>query len=422
MVDDFRPPGQQTKLRESPKTDKENFQTPEEVAADDTVERAATVPSESLSEDDNDSKARFAPPKSNQKTESKFALHWPPGKKEWIVAAVVVLLLGGIGGFLLLGHHSPKPVVAAKPKPIILKPLTVVSRLTGVPVTSAQANLPVTGVMIENSEDARPQSGLSQAGVVFEALAEGGVTRFLALYEEGQPSSIGPVRSARPYFIDWLLPFDASYAHVGGSPTALSEIQSLNVRDMNQFYNGSSYTRISTREAPHNVYTSSASLSSLEQSKGWGTSTFTGFPRKSDSPSKTPTAGTINLNLSNSQMAVSYLYNPKLDSYARSEGGAPMIDNNNGQQLQPKVVIAIVVPWTDGPLDASGAYYTDYSDIGNGTAYVFQDGIVTQGTWEKSSPASQIQFNTTSGSPIKLNAGQTWITAVGTPAGVTYSP
>jgi hypothetical protein len=419
MVDDFRPSGQQKKLRESPKTDKENFQTPEEVAADDTVERTATVPSES--QNDNDTKTPFAPPESNKKTDNKFALHWPPGRKEWIVAAVVVVLLGGIGGFLLL-HHSSKPVATVEKKAIIVKPIAIVSRLTGLPVTAAQAKLPVTGVMIENSTEARPQSGLSQAGVVFEALAEGGITRFLALYEEGQPSSIGPVRSARPYFIDWLLPFDASYAHVGGSPTALSEIQSLNVRDMNQFYNGASYTRVASKEAPHNVYTSMASLNSLEQSKGWGTSNFVGFPRKSDSPAKTPTAGTINLNPAGTAMAVNYQYNPKLDSYARSEGGAPMIDSNTGQQLNPKVVIAIVVPWTDGPIDASGAYYTDYSDIGSGTAYVFQDGIVTQGVWKKSSPASQIQFDSSSGSPIKLNAGQTWITAVGSIPEVTYSP
>ena len=97
-----------------------------------------------------------------------------------------------------------------------------------------------------------------------------------------------------------------------------------------------------------------------------------------------------------------------------------MVDANTGQQLEPKVVIAIVVPWTDGALDSSGAYYTDYSDIGSGTAYVFQDGIVTQGTWEKSSQTSQIQFISSSGAPIQLNAGQTWITAVGSVSEVSY--
>jgi hypothetical protein len=332
---------------------------------------------------------------------------------------VVLLLILGLTIFLI-NHHS-KPVATTKPTPVVqAKPVTVASGLTGVQVSPALAKLPVTGVMIENSDQARPQSGLSQAGVVFEALAEGGITRFLALYEEGQPSSIGPVRSARPYFIDWLLPFDASYAHVGGSPQALSDIQSLNVKDMDQFSNGGSYTRISTRAAPHNVYTSMASLRSLEGSKGWTTSNFTGFPRKDDAPSKAPTASTINFNIAGPDMAVNYIYDAKLNSYKRSEGGAPMVDSNTSQQLEPKVVIAIVVPWVNGPLDASGAHYTAYSDIGGGTAYVFQDGTVTQGVWAKSSQSSQIQFNNASGAPIKLNAGQTWISAVGTAPEVTY--
>jgi hypothetical protein len=356
------------------------------------------------------------------KADNRFALHWPPGKKEWAVA-VVVLLLIGLGTALALRHPPTHPAaLITKAHPLIrAKATVIVSRLTGLPDTSAQAALPVTGVMVENSDDARPQSGLGQAGVVFEALAEGGITRFLAIYEEGQPTSIGPIRSARPYFIDWLLPFDAGYAHVGGSPAALTQIQADNVRDMNQFSYGSSYTRITSRASPHNVYTSMADLNALEQSKGWSTSNFVGFPRKSDQPSKTPTATTININPDGPDMDVQYQYNPKLDSYARSEAGAPMIDADTGQQLEPKVVIAMLVPWVNGPLDSSGAHYTDYSDIGTSTAYVFQDGIMTQGVWVKSSPSSQLEFKTASGTPLKLNAGQTWITAIGSASQVTSS-
>lgn len=419
MIDDFRPSNQTAKEGDSLKKNRENFQTPEEVAANDDVEQPAIIPTESLTEDNQNKMASNKKSRLGRQKNHRFSIHWPQTKKGWAALVVVLLLIGG-GAFLLLRPHN-KPLNIASPLHITTKSNTVASPLSGVQVAPALAKLPVTGVMIENSDEARPQSGLSQAGVVFEALAEGGITRFLALYQEGQPSSIGPVRSARPYFIDWLLPFDAAYAHVGGSPAALSEIQSDNVRDMNQFYNGSSYTRISSRQAPHNVYTSMSSLRSLEQSKGWTTSNFVSFPRKSDNPSKSPTATTINMNPSGPDMAVNYVYDAKLNSYKRSEGGAPMIDANTGKQLEPKVVIAIVVPWTNGPLDASGAYYTDYSDIGSGTAYVFQDGIVTQGVWSKSSPTSQIQFTTTSGSPIKLNAGQTWITAIGSSSEVSYS-
>lgn len=347
----------------------------------------------------------------------------PYSKKEkWLIAGIIVLILVIIGGLVTYLHYHNKPPVVKVgldkrgPAAVVIK-----SRLTGLPVTLAQSQLPVTGVMIENSDQARPQSGLSQAGVIFEALAEGGITRFLALYEEGQPSSIGPIRSARPYFIDWLLPFNAAYAHVGGSPTALSDIQSENVRNMDEFSDGSSYTRISSRQAPHNVYTSMATLMSLEKTKGWTTSNFVGFPRKTDSPSKTPTAATVNFSIGSSDMTVNYTYDSTLNSYKRSEGGAPMTDANTGKQLEPKVVIAMVVPWMNGPIDASGAYYTEYSDIGNGQAYIFQDGTVTIGTWSKSSPTSQLQFGNANGAPLALNAGQTWITAVGTSSAVTYS-
>jgi len=418
-IDDIRPSNQQPKEHGPPKKDSEAFHTPEEVAATDDVEQAATIPTESSTEDyENNMKTN----KKTSKQGKRFLMRWPQGKKEWAAVIIVLLLLFGLGTAVFLKYHHHKPVDTVSfirgKKP---RPTTVASRLTGVQVSPALAQLPVTGIMIENSAQARPQSGLGQAGVVFEALAEGGITRFLALYEEGQPGAIGPVRSARPYFIDWLTAFDASYAHVGGSPTALSEIQSLNIRDMNQFAYGSYYTRVASKAAPHNVYTSMASLRSLEQSKGWTTSNFTGFPRKSDSPSKTPTATTINLNPSNSGMAVNYQYQSTLNSYKRSEAGVPMVDANTNLQLEPKVVIAMVVPWTNGPLDASGAYYTDYSDIGTGAAFVFQDGTVTQGVWSKSSQTSQIQFNTASGSPIKLNAGQTWITALGNSSEVSFT-
>ena len=99
-----------------------------------------------------------------------------------------------------------------------------------------------------------------------------------------------------------------------------------------------------------------------------------------------------------------------------------MIDANTNQQLTPKVVIAMVIPWSYGALDATGAYYTDYSDVGSGVVYIFQDGTVTTGNWNKSSISSQLTFTNADGTPIKLNAGQTWITAVGKTSNVTYGP
>jgi hypothetical protein len=395
----------------------EVFKTPEETAARDDHSTATPVLDKSSQEYNDEQKS---------KKKRRIRLSWPPTKKQWIVIAIVLVVVLA-AGFLLFKHFH-KPVVHHELKHIKIsqivapKPTTVASDLSGLQVNPSLNNLPVTAVMVENSLDARPQSGLSQAGVVFEAVAEGGVTRFMALYQDTSPSNVGPIRSARPYYISWALGFDAGYAHVGGSPDALADIKSWNVRDLDEFYNGSSYHRISTRAAPHNVYTGIATLNQLEDTKGYTSSQYTSWTRKADSPLKTPTAGTINLSLSGVDYNPTYNYDAGTNSYNRSESGAPQMDANTNTQISPKVVIAIVVPESQGALDSSGAYYSDYNVIGSGTAYIFQDGGLTSGQWTKSSNTSQILFTTSAGKNIPLNAGQVWISAVTSTSAVTHSP
>jgi hypothetical protein len=412
MDTDFKSATQE-KLQQTPKPIEKTFETPGEVAARDDLASPAELP-------------EFVPggKPASPNWRNRLKQQWPPSKKGWIVIVICLLVLGGLIA-LVLSLSPSKPTVKASvmiPAKTVVKSDTVASDLTGLQVAPGVNQRPVTGVMIENSVDARPQSGLGQAGVVFEAVAEGGITRFLALYQDTAPSNLGPVRSARPYYVEWAMGFDAGYAHVGGSPDALSDIKLWNTRDLDEFYNGSYYHRISTRQAPHNVYTSVAELNQLEAKKGYTSSTYSSFPRKAATPSKVPTAKTLNMTLSGSSYNVQYAYNATTNSYNRSEGGAPQIDANTNQQISPQVVIAIVVPESQGSLDASGAYYSDYASIGSGQAYVFQDGTVTTGEWAKTSPTSQITFMASSGDPIKLNPGQTWITAISSTRELSYTP
>jgi hypothetical protein len=351
-------------------------------------------------------------------------------KKQWLLIALIFLVVvgGGITVYEVWFHGTSKPVhLATKAAPMIPavpKPVTVPSTLSGLPVAPSVNNNPVTAIMIENSPDARPQSGLSQASVVFEALAEGGVTRFVALYQDTAPSYIGPVRSARPYYLQWLQGFDASVAHVGGSPEALQDISTWNICNLDEFYNSSYYQRITSRVAPHNVYTSIAQLNALEQIKGCSTSTFTGFPRKADQPSKTPAVTTINFDISSSPYNVEYQYNATTNTYERSEGGATDMDIDqagNQTQINPKVVIGMIVPWSQGVVDGLGAYYSVYATIGSGPVYIFQDGNVTIGQWTKASNTSQITFTNSAGATIGLDAGQTWLTALSSANKVSYT-
>lgn len=360
-------------------------------------------------------------PRKPKKHRHLWPEQWSTKKKRLatgILVAGVVAVLAGLSFWWWQNSHKPKAVVVVKTATVTpAKPTTEPSKLTGLPVDPALNKLPVTGVMIENSPDARPQSGLNQAGIIFEAVAEGGITRFLALFQDTSPDYIGPIRSSRPYYLDWLLPFDAAYAHVGGSPDALAQIKSLNVKDMDQFSNGGSYQRITQRYAPHNVYTSMQALHDLEQAKGFTTSNFTSFPRaEKGQPAAQPNPTAIDLSIS------SYLYNPHYDydaasnSYKRSEGGKPQTDEKSGDQLAPKVVIALVMP----SAIASDGTHTSYDTIGSGPMFIFQNGGLIQGTWKKDSRTAQFVFLGNDGQPVKLAPGQTWISMVGTSGAVTY--
>ncbi|HVV25906.1 MAG TPA: DUF3048 domain-containing protein [Candidatus Saccharimonadales bacterium] len=397
----------------------ESFKTPDEVAAE-----QAAAPSEA---DEPSADGRPANQGNNMPKQSKWRrfnkLNWPPGKKEWSIFIILLLLIGGGVAYAVL-HNSKPPTIQPIPK---VEPgdKTVPSTLTGLPVDPSVNQRTVTAVMIENSPDARPQSGLGDAGVVFEAVAEGGVTRFMALYQDTAPSNVGPIRSARPYYIQWSMAFDAGYAHVGGSPDGLADIKAWHVRDLDQFSNGGSYHRISSRAAPHNVYTSIAALNQLEVNKGYVTSHYSGFVRKPKAvPNKklAPTAKSINLTLSGALYNPHYDYDAATNSYNRSEGGAPQIDANTNKQISPTVVIAMVVPYSLGALDSSGAYYSNYGVIGSGPVDIFQDGGVITGTWTKKSNDSQITFSDANGQPIKLNPGKTWLTAVSGASKISYSP
>ena len=352
--------------------------------------------------------------------------HWWLRLRHWIithkkasvaigVGIVVVLAGAGVGLYFLFKPEPTKPVTAtpepAKAAPAPEKP-KYYSPLTGLEVPDeAATKAEVTGIMIENSQWARPQSGLDDAGVVFEAIAEGGITRFAALYQQAKPDLIGPVRSLRPYFLDWMAAFDASIVHIGGSANALNEVRNGQYKDADQFFNGQYFWRATDRYAPHNVYTSFAKLDELNQAKGYTSSEFTGFPRKNDEPSTTPDATSIDIDISYNLFNVHYDYNKGCNCYLRKMAGEPHIDRESGSQIEAKTVIVMKIPTTIGFEDG---YREQMTTIGSGTVYVFQDGKVAVGTWDKKGRKDQITFTNESGDVIKLDRGKTWITAVDT--------
>lgn len=291
------------------------------------------------------------------------------------------------------------------------------SPLTGSRVTNeSDTTLPVTAVMIENSPESRPQSGLKEAGVVYEAVAEGGVTRFLALYQQEKPELIGPVRSLRMYYLDWAAPYQASIAHVGGSPNALAEVRNGAYRDIDEFFNAGTYWRSTDRYAPHNVYTSAERLAQLNDAKDYTSSEFSSFDRVDGKPVAEPNATSIAVNFGGAPYNTTYTYNAESNSYDRSLAGSPHEDPSHGR-ISPTVVVALKVQSQSrgGPDN-----YEDITTEGQGEAHIFQNGTVIQATWKKDNRLSPLKLVSGDGTPIELGRGQTWIGAVTSRGSVSW--
>src|SRR5690606_28648084 len=132
----------------------------------------------------------------------------------------------------------------------------------------------------------------------------------------------------------------------GGSGEALAKIRDEGVKDLDQFANNSAFRRVANRTAPHNMYSDLAILTNLQRQKGWHSSSFTGFPRKASTPSEAPTARSVDIKISGPRYNVRYDYDVSTNSYKRTLAGRPHLDDRSKEQLAPKVVIAMVIPYS----------------------------------------------------------------------------
>ncbi|QQR51310.1 DUF3048 domain-containing protein [Candidatus Saccharibacteria bacterium] len=358
-------------------------------------------------------KPTYYAPEPHKKTPARIIQWLRTHRTRSIVLAGVVsiILVGGVAAFMMSQQPAQSDTTPSAPSPSkkSAPPVVYYSPLTGEKVESEQATKQaVTAIMIENSPDARPQSGLKSAGVVYEAVAEGGITRFLALYQQQKPTLIGPVRSVRLYYVDWLAPYQASVAHVGGSQYALQEVRNGSYRDIDQFFNGSSYWRASDRYPPHNVYTNFERLDALNATKGYTTSNFTSFPRVDGKPAASPTANSVTINISGPLYNTAYTYDATSNTYLRSVAGGPSNDRELGR-IAPSVVVAMKV---DMSLVFEDGYRESITTSGTGNAVIFQNGIATECTWRKKSRSSPLELLDASGQAVPLIRGQTWIAAV----------
>ncbi len=325
--------------------------------------------------------------------------------------AAIIVVTGGYLGYRLTRPKAKPVVQKVAPKPPPPVKTTKPSPLTGVELPIALADRPIQAVVIENHTDARPQSGLTDAGAVYEVLSEGGITRFMALYLEGRPSIIGPVRSLRTQFETYTLEYNAPIAHAGGNADALDQVIPLGVISENYFWFSKYFYRAGDRFAPHNLYTSMDLLDQLkvaiQQSRP---ATFTPYPRKNDGPIAV-TRPTITINYSYTAYQVQYRYDQATNMYTRWLAGAPHVDRNNNQQLKTKNIVIMYVPVRYG-VTRIGEQTAIMDTLGSGKLQVFRDGGMIEGTWNKSSHKSRTRLLDAAGKDIPLDRGVTWINIV----------
>jgi hypothetical protein len=339
------------------------------------------------------------------------------------LTAFILIMLGIVPTGLAITGLLSKPATAPKssvvqqdqpPEPP--KPEVKTSLLTGVPLEGSLQDRPVTAVVIENHPAARPQSGLGEAGVVYEALAEGGITRFLSFFQETRPALLGPVRSLRTYFVSWTLEFDAAIAHVGGNADALDLVVPMQLKDMSQFSYPAHFYRTRDRFSPHNMYTTSDLMDQLMvKLNNFRPPAAAPTPRKDDTTDGGVNAGTIDLTYSFAGYAVQYRFDRGCNCYLRFMAGSPHIDRNTGQQIRVKNIVVEYMPTAFG-VTRIGEQTVRMGDsglpIGSNKAVVFRDGIAIEGTWNKPDHRARTKLLDASGKEIPLNRGNTWYSII----------
>lgn len=337
-----------------------------------------------------------------------------------ILLIIAVLVAAGLIGYIVFGpekESTNKNTVQNTNN----RGTQVRRAIDGVWDVPANERRQPVGVMIENLATIRPQAGLDKANIVYEALAEGGITRFLALYTLTESiDDIGPVRSARPYFVDWNQEHGALYAHAGGSPQALSDIVSKGVYDLNQFSHPENYIRKKMdRAIEHTLFTSSKLLIyAMRDKEATAASNFTPWKFKEDSTlNERPLESTpIVINFSSASYQVTYKYNRTTNTYDRFYGDEPHgVMGESDLQLSPKNVVVAYMETSQAD-ESRLAIETD----GSGKALLFRDGQVITGRWSKSGSEQRTEFTDANGAALTFNAGQTWIEVVPTDRQVTY--
>ena len=354
-----------------------------------------------------------------------------------LVASQIGTLFPG-GAVAATSAPSPSPSAAPSPTQVAIEPTAspapptepppstppppslVPAPLTGMPVTAEAAAQHVIAVMVDDQADARPQSGFNSASMVWQAPAEGGIPRYMMLFQETIPDGVGPVRSSREYYIEWAAEWKAMYVHAGGSPQALRTLASKGhgqwVYNAEEFrWEGRYMWRTTDRFPPHNVYTDGEHLRALAKklSAKDGAMEPAWLFAPDAVPAQRPSGGSIRVVYP--YETISYRYDAATNTYIRYINGSkkPQRDRAGGEVVAPKNVVILRMAF--GALNDGHPqkHRLEAQNVGKGVAYISTNGQTIKGQWRKTSRTAPTRLFDRDGNPVVLTAGQTFVQVIG---------
>jgi hypothetical protein len=331
------------------------------------------------------------------------------GKVVAAVTTVTVVAGVALGYFVLFPKQAPAFVQKTLVSVGLADPNEVEPQatcpLTGEVVPSGRIpDRPALAIKVENHPEARPQAGLNAADIVYEEPVEGGITRFIAVYQCGDQARIGPVRSARIADPDVLSQFGVPiFAFSGGAPHVERKVSSSELVPLDETAGGSAFERDPDRTAPHDLYSGTRALYRVAKVRAGTPSPVFSYSAEIENPSRR--SGGIRLPFSSSYADVFWTWDQRERAWLRAHGSEPHLD----EEGEPISADNVVVQFIATAPDPRGGPTPILTLTGGGRAYVFRDGRMIKGRWERESLRDVTTFVTKTGEEIELAPGRTWV-------------
>ncbi|TFJ92609.1 DUF3048 domain-containing protein [Lentibacillus salicampi] len=294
--------------------------------------------------------------------------------------------------------------------------------LTGVK-TDQSVNNRITSVMINNHRKARPQSGLSKADIVFEILAEGRITRLMAMYQSELPDVAGPVRSAREYYFELANGYDSLYIYHGAANFVNDMIRNRGIEHLDGAHydnDGHLFKRESFRKPPHNSYLQFGTVYEMAEQNGYdSTQTYEPLPFTTEEEAKNITgdpAANVKIDYSGKSLkyVVEYVYDEDNETYTRFSDGKKTVELNSEEPVTTDNIF--IVETEHHVIDDAGRREIDITS--GGDACLIQKGKIRHVQWEnRDGRIIPVQ----DGRPVEFVRGKTWINIIPTDPGMSKS-